>query len=273
MTGTSPSFPSRLPDIIPLARQHSAPVLDTAWSPFDDNIVASGGEDGNVFIWKISDDAFEGWGAEKWVPIDFNPVDSLHVSARKVGQVLFHPTAEHIIATATGDHVVKLWDIGNTDAPRSVLSGHNDTIQSIAFNYTGTLMVTTCRDRKLRIFDARAGGDAVRTADGHSGIKGARATWMGDKDNIATTGFSKMSDREVVVWETGSLNVIKRQSVDQSAGVLMPYYCDNGILFLGESSIMFSTGAAFGLLTKGTFIHPLFAFQLGRGKLSFCLVQ
>ena len=28
---------------------------------------------------------------------------------------------------------------------------------------------------------------------------------MGDRNNIATTGFSKMSDRQVAIWETGGL--------------------------------------------------------------------
>jgi coronin-1B/1C/6 len=36
----------KLPDQLPLARAHTAPVLDTAWSPFNDNVVVSGGEDG-----------------------------------------------------------------------------------------------------------------------------------------------------------------------------------------------------------------------------------
>jgi len=226
------NFPYKLPDVIPLARGHTGPVLDTAWSPFDDNIVASGGEDGNIFIWKVSEDAFQGWGAEKWVPQDFDPVMQVNGSARKIGQLAFHPVAQNVLASASGEHQVKLWDLGTIDAPRAVLAGHTDTIQSLAFNSTGNLLATTCRDRKLRLFDPRAGGEPVRVADAHSGIKGARVIWMGDKDNVATTGFSKMSDREVAIWETGGFNVVKKLVIDQSAGVVMPFWSDNNILFL-----------------------------------------
>lgn len=56
---------------------------------------------------------------------------------------------------------------------------------------------------------------------------------MGDLDRIATTGFSKMSDRQVGIWETGSLSNIKTTTIDQSSGVLMPFWSDNNILFLG----------------------------------------
>lgn len=155
-------------------------------------------------------------------------------SPRKIGQVLFHPTAKHVLASASGEHEVKLWDLAAPDDAKAVLMGHTDTIQNIAFNVTGTLLATTCRDRKLRLFDPRTGGDAVRVADGHAGIKGARVTWMGDRDNLATTGFSKMSARQVSIWETGGLTNIKTTTIDQSSGVVMPFYSDNNILFLGE---------------------------------------
>lgn len=181
----------------------------------------------------MESDQFDYWGTEHWVPTDFDPVQRIDASPRKVGQVLFHPTASHVIASATGDHVVKLWDLGNIDAgPRSSLHGHTDTIQCVEFNPTGTLLVTTCRDRKLRLFDPRSGGDPVSITEGHAGVKGARAAWMGDTDRIATTGFSKMSDRQLGIWDAGSFSNIKTISVDQSAGILMPFWSDNGILFL-----------------------------------------
>ncbi|KAF9517132.1 hypothetical protein BS47DRAFT_1375794 [Hydnum rufescens UP504] len=236
------NIPYKLPDIIPLARGHSAPVLDTAWSPFNDSVVASGGEDGKILVWKVESGEFDGWGSERWEPQDFDPVARIAGSARKIGQVTFHPTASHVLAAAPGDHVVKLWDLGSTDEPRSTLHGHTDSIQGVAFNHTGTLLATTCRDRKIRLFDPRTGGDPVRITDGHGGIKGSRIVWLGDKDRIATTGFSKMSDRQLSLWEAGSLNNITTSAIDQSAGVVMPFWSDNNILFLagkGDGNIRY----------------------------------
>jgi len=226
------NFPNKLPDIIPLARSHTGPVLDTDWSPHNDSVVASGGEDGKVLIWKVDSGTFEGWGQEHWAPRDFDPVARIDGSARRIGQVLFHPTAEHVLAAASGDHVVKLWDLGSPESPKSVLGGHGDAIQSLAYNPDGNVLVTTSRDRKIRMFDPRTGGDAVRITEGHGGIKGARVVWMGDKGTFATTGFSKMSDRQVGIWDAGSMNNLKMTSLDQTSGVVMPFWSDNNILFL-----------------------------------------
>jgi coronin-1B/1C/6 len=230
----APGIPYKLPDIVPLARSHTAPVLDTDWSPHSDTIVASSGEDGNVLIWQVDPSVFEGWNSDGWTPVDFSPVLHINASPRKVGQVLWNPAAQHVLASAVGDHTVKLWDLGAPESPRAVLAGHGDSIQSLAFNPTGQLLATTSRDRKLRLFDPRAGGEAVRITEGHGGIKGARVVWMGDRDRIATTGFSRMSDRQVGVWELGALKNVKTITLDQSAGVVMPFWSDNNILFLGE---------------------------------------
>jgi coronin-1B/1C/6 len=159
-------MPSKIPDIIPVARSHTAPVLDTDCSPFNDSIVVSAGDDGKVMIWKVDSIAFEGWGQDGWEPRDFDPVARIDVTPRRVGQVLFHPTTEHVLATATDEHTVKLWDIMNPESARLVVTGHGDAIQSLAFNPTGTFLVTTSRDRKIRLFDPRTGGKAVRILRG-----------------------------------------------------------------------------------------------------------
>lgn len=55
----------KVPDIFPLCRAHTAPVLDTAWNPFNDDIIASAGEDGKVAITQISEEILlQGWDPE-----------------------------------------------------------------------------------------------------------------------------------------------------------------------------------------------------------------
>ncbi|KAI9440986.1 microtubule binding protein [Lactarius indigo] len=171
------------------------------------------------------------------------PCSAIDASPRKVGQVLWHPAAQHVLASALGDHTVKLWDLGAPESPRAVLQGHGDTIQSIAFSPTGQLLATTSRDRKLRLFDPRAGGDAVRVGEGHGGIKGATSRVVGRPRSASRRlGSAAMSDRQVCVWETGALKNVRTLTLDQSAGVVMPFWSDNNILFLagkGDGNIRY----------------------------------
>lgn len=176
--------------------------------------------------------------------MDLAPSGKLNAGGRKVGQVDFHPAASNVLASASGDHLVRVWDIeGSSDEATIALKGHNDTIQSLCWNAVGSMIATTCRDRKLRLFDPRAGSEAVRVTDGHGGIKGSRVVWLGDRDRIATTGFSKMSDRQLSLWETGGLTNLETESLDTSAGVVMPYFAEgNNVLFLagkGDGNIRY----------------------------------
>jgi coronin-1B/1C/6 len=150
----------------------------------------------------------------------------------KVGHVLFHPVAENVLASASTDLTIKLWDI-EKGVERQEITGHTEIIQSIAWNYNGSLMATTCRDKKLRVFDVRA-NKVVQEGPGHQGIKGSRVVWMGETDRLATTGFSRMSDRQLNLWDATNLaKPIKSEFLDTSSGVLMPFYdADTKMLYL-----------------------------------------
>ncbi|PWY99996.1 putative CRN1-a coronin [Testicularia cyperi] len=246
--------PGKLPDIYPLCRGHTATVLDTAFSPFDDNVVASASDDGTVGLWKIDDAGFEQLdlsdkerernGGIK----DFEPLARISGGGRKIGQVVWHPTASNVVAAATGDHVVKLFDVTHASSaassPSISLRGFTDTIQSLDWDWTGTTLIATSRDRKLRTFDPRQGENPVQVADSHSGIKGARVVWCGDQDRAITTGFSKMSDRQMFLWDTKNITSgpIKQITLDASSGIIMPFWSDNNIVFLagkGDGNIRY----------------------------------
>ena len=220
----SHSFCSQLPDLFPLCRAHTAPVLDTHWSPFDDSLVASVGEDGKLALTKIDDALLQdAWSGDRKDLPDLEPIWSTSAHGRKAGHVRFHPSASNVLATASTD--VKIWDL---ESQKAVCTSetHSDMVQSIDWDWCGALYATTCKDKKLRLFDPRAGAEAVTVADSHSGVKGSRVTWCGDKDRMITTGFSRTSERQVFMWDSRDISKgpIKQMGIDQSSGMLMPFF-------------------------------------------------
>ncbi|KAF2270127.1 coronin-6 [Lojkania enalia] len=213
----------RLPELIPLFRGHTAAVLDTDWSPFNDSLISSASDDGKVFIWKVP----EGFTlySEAEEPADVAPVARLSGHMRKVGHVLFNPAAESVLASASGDYMVKIWDIEAGAAKLNLR--HKDIVQSLSWSADGTFLVTTSRDKKLRVWDVRQ-EKPVQEVAGHPGAKNSRAVWMGEHDRIATTGFSRMSDRQLGLWDSRNPSepIGGFQILDSISGVCMPFWDD-----------------------------------------------
>ncbi|KAJ9137226.1 Coronin [Pleurostoma richardsiae] len=212
----------KVPDVIPLFRGHTAAVLDTDWNPFNDHVIASASDDGKVFIWQVPE-GFTLHVEGDEIP-DVSPVSKFTGHTRKVGQVLFNPAAENILASASGDFTIKLWDVSTGQAPLTLK--HNDLVQSLSWNANGSLLVTTSRDKKLRVWDARQ-EKPVHVGPGHEGAKNSRVVWMGDHNRFATTGFSRMSDRQIALWEPGRNEPIGGfTNLDSISGVCMPFWDD-----------------------------------------------
>lgn len=102
---------------------------------------------------------------------------------------------------------------------------HNDIVQSLSWNADGSLLVTTSRDKKLRVWDVRQERPA-QEVPGHPGAKNSRAVWMGEHDRIATTGFSRMSDRQLGLWDSRNPSepIGGFQILDSISGVCMPFW-------------------------------------------------
>lgn len=213
----------RLPEQIPLFRGHTGPVLDTDWNPFNDHIIASGSDDGKVFIWQVPKSFSLYSDAEE--PADVAPIARLSGHSRKVGQVLFNPAAENILASASGDFTIKLWDIESGKAQLALK--HSDIVQSLSWSANGAMLATTSRDKKLRVWDVRQ-ERAAHEVSGHTGAKNSRVVWMGEHNRLATTGFSKMSDRQMALWDVGNpAEPIGGFTVlDSISGVCMPFWDD-----------------------------------------------
>jgi coronin-1B/1C/6 len=85
-------------------------------------------------------------------PLPLKALSRLTIN-RKVGHVLFNPAAQNILASSSGDYTVKIWDIEKGKDRLSLK--HGEIVQSLSFSADGALLVTTSRDKKLRIWDVR----------------------------------------------------------------------------------------------------------------------
>uniref|UniRef100_A0A8D1TNK4 Coronin n=1 Tax=Sus scrofa TaxID=9823 RepID=A0A8D1TNK4_PIG len=270
----------------PMVCGHTAPVLDIAWCPHNDNVIASGSEDCTVMV---SGGVVLGWGSggqfstgsdigspqdslapslQVWEIPDGGltlplrePVVTLEGHTKRVGIVAWHPTAQNVLLSAGCDNVILVWDVGTGAAVLTLGSDvHPDTIYSVDWSRDGALICTSCRDKRVRIIEPRKGTIVAEKDRPHEGTRPVRAVFVSD-GKILTTGFSRMSERQVALWDTKHLEEpLSLQELDTSSGVLLPFFDpDTNIVYLcgkGDSSIRY-----FEITSEAPFLHYLSMFS------------
>lgn len=241
----------RIPADHPLIGGHKGPVLDIAWDPFNDNVIASGSEDCVVKVWQIPDIGVVTTMTEAVVDLMYHQ--------RRVGLVVWHPTANNILLSAGADNMIVIWNVGVGEALQ-VIDCHPDLIYSTSFNWDGSLLLTTCKDKKIRIVNPR-NGEVFEEAQSHEGSKATRAIFLRN-GLVFTTGFSKSSDRQYSLRAPGHLDdPITLVDLDSSNGVMFPIYDpDTNLVYLcgkGDSVIRY-----FEITPEVPFVHYINTFQL-----------
>ncbi|CAI9741049.1 coronin-1C-A isoform X1 [Octopus vulgaris] len=215
-----------------LVTGHRAAVLDIAFCPHNDNIIASASEDCSIKIWMIPDGGL--------VTCMTESVVDLLAHQRRVGIVVWHPSAHNILLSAGSDNKIFIWNCG-TGEPLVEIE-LPDLILSVSFNYNGSRVAVTTKDKMIRILDPRTGSE-IKSAKGHQGSKPSQCVFLRN-GKIFTTGFSRMSERQYALWDEKDLSSpLTMQEVDSSNGVLFPFYDpDTNIVYLcgkGDCSISY----------------------------------
>ncbi|CAO1304006.1 unnamed protein product [Diamesa tonsa] len=234
----------------PLVGGHKGPVLDIAWCPHNDNVIASGSEDCVVKVWQIPDGGLSRTLTE--------PVVDLLYHQRRVGLVLWHPSALNVLLTAGSDNQVVIWNVGTGEVLLH-MDCHPDIVFSACFNWDGSKLVTTCKDKKIRIIDPRT-GEIESEALCHEGSKATRALFL-RHGLIFTTGFNRSSERQYSLRAPDALSEpIVMVDLDTSNGVMFPLYDpDTNLVFLcgkGDSVIRY-----FEITPEPPFVHYINTFQ------------
>lgn len=162
---------------IPLLYGHRAAILDLEFDPFDDNLLATCCADGTTKIWHIPDD-FKGRLTES--------VQTLK-GTKRVGCLKYNSICQNVLATAAQDFDVVIWDV-ELGQEKLRTAGHTALVQSLNWNYTGSLLCSNSKDKEVHVIDPRS-QTIVSSAQSHAGVKGGRAIWLGKHNLIFTVGF------------------------------------------------------------------------------------
>ncbi|TNN70076.1 Coronin-1B [Liparis tanakae] len=230
---------------------HTGPVLDIEFCPHNDNIIASGSEDCSVMIWEIPDGGLTS-------PLT-DPVVKLEGHSKRVGILSWHPTAHNVLLSAGCDNVVILWNVARGEEVVRIDSVHTDLIYSACWNRDGSKILTSCKDKTMRVLDPRKGTVLIEKEKPHEGSRPTRAVFVSD-GKILSTGFSRMSERQVALWDPDNFGEpLTLQELDTSSGVLLPFFDpDTGIVYLcgkGDSSIRY-----FEITDEAPYVHYLSMF-------------
>jgi coronin-7 len=223
-------------DAVPLIFAHTDFVTDIQFSPFDDGLLATGSQDLTVKLWRIPEAGLGHGGLSQ-------PELVLPSQPRRVETVAWHPTVDCILGSTSYDSLV-IWDLIQAKELYN-FQDHEDEVQSLAWQHSGQLLATQCKDRQLRILDPRQ-AKCVASCDSHQGIKDSDVVWINgpDQNRIFTSGFSSDRLRELTIRDLRNLNTpIKNLGLDNSAGLLVPLYDpDTNMCFLagkGDRHVQF----------------------------------
>jgi len=156
---------------------------------------------------------------------------TLEGHGKKISFATWNPIASHIVASTAFDMTTRIWNIA--DEAEAFKLDVPDQLWSLKWNYTGSLLAATCKDKKLKIIDPRAKAISSE-CDIHGGTKASKVCWMGGQDagecnKLITTGFSKQAERELAVWDMrmfggeGSAQ-IQELTLDAGTGALFPFF-------------------------------------------------
>jgi len=198
------------------------------FSPVDDHLIATAGNDGHLSVFRIP----EGGLTESLTQPDVK----VKASDKRLLSLEWHPTSSGLVFVASAGKEVKFFDVeaGGSEV-LSLPDVHGGLLTSFSWNAFGNQLVTSSKDKTLRIFDPRGNEVVAEVAKDHDGAQSIHNIWMYVSDKIVTAGFTRTRDRELHVWDPRNLNKsVGTEKFDGGASALFLFQDEDlGLLYAG----------------------------------------
>lgn len=216
----------------PIVRAHGQGIQDFEFNAFNHHQLFTCSTDKTIKLWQIP---------EEGLIVDISvPVLSLSLDDQTPVRGLAVNPAAHNILAGRGSRSITLFDMESTKSVSSHLKSINPTgdYQSISWSFRGDLLVTTAKDKLLRLVDPRASEGVASAAPAHVGLRFCRSIWLGDSPYLLSCGHNNAQEREYMIWDSRNMSAghVKRERVDSSYGPLIPLYdADlNSLVLMGK---------------------------------------
>lgn len=254
----------RLEVNLPKVSGHREYILDMQWNPYNDNMLATCSEDGSIKIWDIPD-----YGLVTNID-DSKALLVLEYHERRCVQIAWHPIVSNVILSVSQEPKVCVWNLDEGVAEIEI-TAHPDIIWNASWSQKGDKIVTSCKDKKFRIFDARSGECLVENS-GHEGSKPQRVIFTFNDKYLFSTGFSKMSERQYACWDASDISELNLAEIDTANGCCIPYYdADTQMVYIaakGDSVIRY-----YELVDEEPYFHYISTFQANKPQRGLACIQ
>lgn len=190
-------------------RGHDYDVYTAKFSPDGKKLLSAGG-DNSARLWDLDNSEC------KILSIKENS----KISMSLISDAVFSPDGQYILIAANDffniNHRARLWDLDGNEI--MTFDRHHDWINSVRFSPDGKHVVTSCRDKIVRVFDIN--GILEKELKGH-GSNVWSATYKPDNQTIVTVG----DDHTIRTWSIGK----RFESYDKARNVSFAGFSSNGL--------------------------------------------
>lgn len=178
--------------LLSLRDGHTNWIKSVRWAKTNESLLASCGDDGRICIWDLR------------TRVRQPPCTMIATEGRKQFNCLdWHPVFEHHVATGAHDSSCVVWDLRNRKQVQ-VYVEHNGSVNSIAFNSGGSLLLSGSSDKTSKIFDVCEGRNMFTLMSHNAPITSVCFNTTGE---MFATGSR---DKTVTVWKRNfdTINIV-----------------------------------------------------------------